>query len=196
MPEVMPPIDRQRVAAAIGGIWWLPLLKGALLLVLGLYALFQPGMTLSALALVIAAFLIAAGVLAIIAGVQGQVPSRGWVIGRGILEVLVGVFVFANPVLAAGLTTTIVVSILAISSILFGIMEIAAAIQDRNSIEGEGWLIFGGAMMVVFGVVLLLAPVSFGQFVVRIMGAFAILISISLILFAFRLRKVGQRLHE
>jgi uncharacterized membrane protein HdeD (DUF308 family) len=151
-------------------------------------------MTMGALAQVVGIFVIVDGVLSIVAGIMGDVPSRGWVIVRGVLEILVGAFVFANPLIVAGVTATFLVSVLAFSAILSGVLEIVAAVQDRKQIEGEGWLILGGAITVLFGVVLLISPLSFGLFMVRVLGAFAIFSGVSLIMFAFRLRRLGTKL--
>jgi uncharacterized membrane protein HdeD (DUF308 family) len=189
-------VPRQRVAEAIGSLWWLPLVRGIFLIVLGGYALFRPGMTIAALAQVIGIFLIADGILAILAGILGEVPSRVWTVVRGVLAILTGIFVFANPVLVAGITATAMLYMLAFTAIVLGGLEIFAAIRDRNEIEGEGWLILGGVLTIAFGVLLLMAPLSFGLMMVRILGIFAIISGISLIMFAFRLRGFGRQLKE
>ena len=164
------------------------------MLLLGGYALFRPGMTVSAFVQVIGVFVIVDGLFAVIAGITGDVPSGGWTILRGGLMVLAGAFVFANPVIIAGITATVLVTIVALLSVLSGVFEIVAAIQDRRRIEGELWLILSGTLSVVFGLLLLAAPLSFGLFVVRVMGAFAILSGITLIVYAFRLRGLGRSL--
>jgi len=194
MSEASSETPRDRVEDALGSLWWLPLIRGILLILLGGYALFRPGMTIGALAQVVGIFVIADGILSIVAGIMGDVPSRGWVIVRGVLEILVGAFVFANPLIVAGVTATFLVYVLAFSAILSGVLEIVATIQDRKQIEGEGWLILGGAITVLFGVVLLISPLSFGLFMVRVLGAFAIFSGVSLIVFAFRLRGLGKKL--
>ncbi|MDC0935143.1 HdeD family acid-resistance protein [Pirellulales bacterium] len=194
MSEASSETPRDRVAGALGSLWWLPLIRGILLFLLGGYALFRPGMTLGALAQVVGVFVIMDGILSIVAGIMGDVPSRGWVIVRGVLEILVGAFVFTNPLIVAGVTATFLVSVLAFSAILSGVLEIVAAIQDREQIEGEGWLILGGTITLLFGVVLLISPFSFGLFMVRVLGAFAIFSGVSLIVFAFRLRGLGKKL--
>ena len=194
MSEASSTTPRDRVAGALGSLWWLPLIRGILLFLLGGYALFRPGMTIGALAQVVGIFVIVDGILSIVAGIMGDVPSRGWVIVRGVLEILVGAFVFANPLIVAGVTATFLVYMVAFSAILSGVLEIVAAIQDRKQIEGEGWLILGGAMTVLFGVVLLISPLSFGLFMVRVLGVFAIFSGVSLIVFAFRLRRLGKKL--
>lgn len=193
VPENSPGLH---VAQALGRLWWLPLVRGILLLLLGAYALFRPGMTMVALTQVVGVFIVIDGILAVIAAAIGEVPSRGWVIVRGILEVLVGVFVFANPLIVAGITATVLIYALAFSSILFGVMEIVAAIQDRKQIQGEGWLILAGVLTVLFGIVLLAAPIAFGLFMVRVLGFFAIVSGIVLIVFAFRLRGLGKGLTD
>jgi uncharacterized membrane protein HdeD (DUF308 family) len=194
MSETTSAAPRERAAEAIGSLWWLPLVRGALLVVLGGYALSRPGMTVAVLAQVIAIFLIADGVFAVLAGILGDVPSRGWTIVRGALAILAGIFVFANPVLVAGITATALIYLLALTAIVSGILETFGAIRDRNQIEGEGWLILGGVFTVIFGVLLLIAPLSFGLLVVRILGIFAMISGISLIMFAFRLRGLGKQL--
>jgi uncharacterized membrane protein HdeD (DUF308 family) len=194
MSETTSAAPRERAAKAIGSLWWLPLVRGALLVVLGGYALSRPGMTVAVLAQVIAIFLIADGVFAVLAGILGDVPSRGWTIVRGALAILAGIFVFANPVLVAGITATALIYLLALTAIVSGILETFGAIRDRNQIEGEGWLILGGVFTVIFGVLLLIAPLSFGLLVVRILGIFAMISGISLIMFAFRLRGLGKQL--
>ena len=188
--------SREVVAAAIARLWWLPLLRGILLLLLGAYALFQPGMTIAVLAQVIGIFVIVEGLLCIVASIVGEVPSRFWLIVRGVVEILVGLFVFANPILVAGVTATILIYLLAFSAILSGVLEIVAAIQDRQRIQGEGWFILGGALTVLFGVVVLIAPLAFGLFMVRLLGVFAIIGGVSLMVFAFRLRRVGKLLQS
>ena len=174
----------------------MPLIRGILLFLLGGYALFRPGMTIGALVQVIGIFVVAEGVLTIVAGIFGQVPSRMWVIVRGAVEVLVGLFVVANPLLVSGITATVLLYILAFTSILSGVLEIVAAIKDRKEIEGESWLILGGALTVLFGVCVLMAPLSFGLFIVRVLGGVAIFSGASLIMFAFRLRGLGKRLQS
>lgn len=196
MIEAESSTPRQHVAEAIGRLWWLPLLRGILMLILGSYALFRPGMTVGAFVQVIGIFVIADGILAIVAGIVGEVPSRLWVIIRGVLEILVGLFVFANPFLVSGITATFLLYLIAFAAILGGILEIVAAIQDRKQIEGEGWLILGGALTVLFGVLILMAPLSFGLLIVRILGGFAIFAGVSLIVFAFRVRGLGKHLQS
>jgi uncharacterized membrane protein HdeD (DUF308 family) len=189
----VPHLDRPLITE-LASLWWLPLVRGILLLILGVYALLRPGMTLATFAQVAGFFLVFDGILAVIAGIAGKVPSRLWTIVRGVLAVLAGLFVFANPVLVAGLTTSIVVSVIGVLAIISGVLEIFAAIQDRKEIEGEGWLILGGVLLVLIGLALLATPALFGLAMVRVLGVLAIASSIATIVFAFRLKGLNSRL--
>ena len=196
MAEATPAQPRELVAEALSKLWWLPLLRGIMFIILGGYALTRPGMTANALAQVIGFIVIFDGIFLIVAGIIGEVPSRGWTIVRGLIEVLAGAFVLANSFLFTMVVGMTLVYMLAFASIMCGILEIFAAIQDRKQIEGEGWIILGGILSVIFGLILLSAPLSFGAFMVRVLGAFAIFSGVSMIFYAFRLRKLGKKLEE
>jgi uncharacterized membrane protein HdeD (DUF308 family) len=188
--------SRKQEAEAIGSLWWIPLLRGILLIIVGCYALFRPGMTAALLTQIVAVFVVLDGILAIIAGVLGETISRGWTIARGVLGILIGIFVFGHPVVVAGITATVVLYVIAFGAILMGILEIMAAIRDRHEFEGEGWLVLCGALAILFGVLLLVAPLTFGQLIVRILGAFAIVFGISSIVLAVRVRRFGRALES
>ena len=67
-------------------------------------------------------------------------------------------------------------------------IEIMAGIRDRKELDSPGWVIFGGGLAALFGVMILMAPLAFGLTMVRILGAFAIILGIFVIVIAFRLR--------
>ena len=187
---------RQQVLQSITDLWWLPLVRGVLLILLACYALFRPGMLVTTFAMVFGIFLIFDGILAIIAGVMGSVPSRFWTIVRGVAAIVLGLFAVGNAPIVAIVGVTTILILIAILAIALGGLEIYAAIRDRNEIEGEGWMILGGTLTVLFGVLLLLAPMQLGPLFIRILGVYAIFFGVSSILFAFRLRGLGKRVSQ
>ena len=169
-------------------------MRGGLLVILGIYALSSPGMTLLALTQVLGVFLLADGILAIIAGTMGWTESRFWTIARGVLAILIGLFVLAHPMVTGAIAAVTVVFVIAVQSIAGGVLEVVAAIRERKEIEGEGWLILGGVLSIVFGGILLMAPMASSLFLIRILGVFAIGFGAALTINAFRVRKLGKRL--
>lgn len=190
--DTVQPTERPLIAA-LSRLWWLPLIRGVMLVILGIYALMSPGLTIAALVQVMGFFLILDGLCAAVAGILGQVPSRGWTIARGAIAILIGGFVFAHPMLVAGVTAITIMYVVAFASIVSGIIEIVAAIQDRKQIEGEGWIILSGVLSVIFGILLLMQPLSFGLFMVRVLGVVAMILGITLLGFAIRLKGVAKR---
>ncbi len=179
-------------AQAIRSIWWVVLLRGFALLGIGLYALLSPGITLLAWAFVLGLFLLADGVLGIVAGIGGWTESRGWTIARGVLSLLVGGFAVGHPALFGVLAGLTVIVALAGWAFVGGILEIVVAIRERKAIEGEGWMILNGVFSVLFGLVLVLAPLLSLSIFIRVSGVFAILFGIVACWMAFRIRKLGK----
>jgi uncharacterized membrane protein HdeD (DUF308 family) len=185
---------RELLVRTLGDLWWVILLRGVLLLILGCYALFVPGITVTSLVFILGWYVIAEGILAIINGIMGRTPTRTWTIVRGGLAVLAGIFIVAHSFLVAGVTATTVMYLVGLAAIVLGILEIVGAVQDRKEIEGEGWLMLGGAMMIVLGVLLLIAPLRSGLLLVRILGVYAIIFGVSQIVLSFRARRLGRHL--
>ena len=192
-PDSASPLSpRNEILGAISKLWWLVLLRGIILVVLGFYALLAPGMTLVAFTQFLSFFLILDCVLALLAGIMGWTESRGWTIARGLLGILVGIFVFAHPFFVGQFAALVLVYIIAFQAIIAGGFEIAVAIKQRKQIEGEGWLIFSGILSIIFGLLLMIVPMFAAEFMIRLAGAFAILFGIIIAVTSFRMKSLGQ----
>jgi len=73
------------------------------------------------------------------------------------------------------------------------VMEIIVAIRERKEIRGEGWIILSGVFSILFGIVLVMAPLLSLALFIRVCGVFAILFGIMCIYSAFKLRSVKKR---
>ncbi len=186
--------SREAVAGLIFRLWWLILLRGILLVVVGVYAISRPDMTLLAWTQVLGVFVLADGVLAVVAGIMGWTVSRVWTIVRGALGILIGMFVLGHPILVGTITAMAVVFVIAFQLIAGGVLEVIVAIRERKEIQGEGWLILGGLLSIVFGGILLMAPLASSLTLIRVLGMFAICFGIALIFNSFRMRRLGKTL--
>ena len=68
------------------------------------------------------------------------------------------------------------------------IFEIIGAIQLRKEIDNEWMLILAGAMSVIFGLVVILLPGVGALALIWLIGAYAVVYGILLLVLAFRLR--------
>ena len=166
--------------------WWAFVLRGVVAILFGILAITRPGMTLEALVFVFAIWALLDGILALIHSVGAAQAGEPWwplVLG-GLLSVAAGLEALKWP----GITALALLLIIAYWSILRGILEIAAAVRLSHEIQGEGWLILGGIASVVFGVLLVLSPASGALAVVWLIGIYALIFGIALLMLGFRLK--------
>lgn len=191
---VQPGDRRAKLARAIGRVWWVILMRGVLLVVLGGCELFIPGLTLAAFAQLLAIFAIFEGVFALMTAALSEKRVKGWTLGRGVICILLGMLVLSFSRSFSLLVLTIIVCIFAVQVIVAGILEILVGLQHRREMQGEGWLILGGILSIIFGSMLLAAPAAWGLVLIRLIGVFVILFGAVMIRYALRARAYAQRL--
>src|SRR5205807_7263262 len=81
-------------------------------------------------------------------------------------------------------------------AVVTGALEIAAAIRLRRHISGEWLLALNGALSIVFGGLVLVAPVIGALAVVLLVGAYAFVSGLLLVALGFRLRGVARQSPE
>jgi uncharacterized membrane protein HdeD (DUF308 family) len=170
--------------------WWAVALRGLAALVFGVLTLMSPGISLAALVLLFAAFAVADGVLAIVAGFRHRRAGEKWLVVAlgGIAGIAAGVIAVLMP----AITVLVLVYVIAARAIVVGAMEVAAAIRLRKVIKGEWLMALGGVASIVFGVLIALFPGIGALAVVLWIGAFSIVIGAMLIGLGFRLRSWGR----
>jgi uncharacterized membrane protein HdeD (DUF308 family) len=174
---------------ALARNWWVLLLRGIIAILFGVATFVWPGITLITLVLLYGAFAFADGVLAIIAAIRGGVPAPRWWLA------LIGVFGIAAGVLTAvwpGITAVVLLLFIAFWAIASGIMQIVGAIKLRKEIDDEWLLIASGVLSVLFGCLLVFQPGAGALALVLVIGSFAILYGILLVMFSLRLRRFAE----
>ena len=167
--------------------WWLIVIRGLLAILFGLIAFFWPGLTWLVLILTFGVYAIVDGVFAMLAGlVSSKYAQRWWVfLLEGVVSLAAGVFAIARP----GLAGLALILVLAAWAIVTGILEIAAAIRLRREITNDWMLGFAGFLSIVLGVLLVFQPATGGLVVTLMIGAYALIFGILLVVLGFRLRK-------
>jgi uncharacterized membrane protein HdeD (DUF308 family) len=182
-----PAITPRPMLHALAKGWWLVLLRGILSVAFGILAFMWPGITLVSLVLLYGAFVLTDGVLALIGAFTGRLKPMPtwWLVLVGIAGIAAGIVTFMWP----GITAIILIMFIGAWAVVHGIFEIVGAIQLRKEIDNEWWLILGGALSVIFGLVVLFAPGAGALGLVWAIAAYAIAFGITWIMLAFRLRK-------
>lgn len=185
-----PPDFDLSLSSTLAHNWWVVAARGVLGLVIGLIAFLFPGPTLLSLVGLFGAFLIVDGLLAIVAAVRAAREDKRWgfLTFEGIAGIAAGLAAFAWP----GITVLVFVGLLAAWAIVSGVLELRAA-ADLAKDHGRWWLGLGGVVSIMFGIVLIAAPM-FGALVVTWwVGAYATVFGATLLVLAFKLRahKIG-----
>lgn len=174
-------------------------LRGVLLLVLGALSLAFPGPALFAFALVFVAYCFVDGVFAVISGVRGarHKDERWWtLILAGLLGIAVGVVFVLFPGLGTLAYALTAVALIAGWAVASGVLQIAAAWRLRRAIKGEWLLIASGALTVLLGIgllaLLIVSPAPTMLSVAWMIGIWALIAGIALLVLAFRLRRQGR----
>jgi uncharacterized membrane protein HdeD (DUF308 family) len=101
----------------------------------------------------------------------------------------VGIVAGPVAVLWPGLTTSGLVYVIAGWAVFTGVLKILTAILLRSRVD-NGWLLAGsGALSALFGIQLVVLADSDVPFLAPLIGGFAVVVGLALIVFAFRLRK-------
>ncbi len=174
--------------------WWAVAIRGVLGIVVGVIALLMPAATMLALVLLFAAYMVVDGIFAIVAAVRAAHRGDRW--GFLVLEGIVSVAAGALAVLWPGLTVLAFVLLVAAWAIVSGCLLLMAAV--RLDIGGSHWwMILGGGASVVYGVLLIVAPLIGALVLTWWFGAYAIVFGIALLVLALRLRarQLGRPQH-
>lgn len=168
---------------------WITGLRGALMIIAGLYAVFSPGAALVVLVIVGGALILIDGVLGIWSLTFGGGKSGNYWFDviRNVLSIILGVLILISPMMATLLTATFLIYLFAFQAIIVGLMEIVVIVRERDSYARIWPVLLSGAVYVIFGVALLFAPIIGALVMVVFGGVLAILFGVALLAFAWRL---------
>lgn len=168
--------------------WWAVALRGILAIVFGIVALVFPGITLVSLALVFGAYALVDGVSAIVAAFGSRGRDAVWYVLDGILGIAVGIATFLFP----GITAQALVFLIGLWAILTGIFEVIAGFE--LPIERDWLLVIAGIASIIFGVLVFANPVSGALTIAGLIGIYALVFGVSMVVFGIRLRGLRGKL--
>jgi uncharacterized membrane protein HdeD (DUF308 family) len=172
--------------SALAANWRVLALRGLAALLFGLVVLFWPGLVLAALTLFFGIYaLVDGGVVLVPVLRSSEQGARRWLpLAEGTVGVIAGLVALLWPGLTAGGLLYVIVG----WALLTGVLKIISAIVLRSQVE-NGWLLAGsGALSVLFGVALAALGGSNLPSLAPLIGVFALVVGLALIVFAFRVR--------
>jgi len=174
--------------------WWALALRGVLGMLFGVFTFVAPAAALAALVLLFGAYALVDGVFNIVAALRDARGDRGWwaLLLSGVAGVVAGLIAFAAP----AFTALVLLYVIAAWALVTGALEIATAIRLRRHITGEWLMALNGALSIVFGGLVMVAPVVGALALVLLVGAYAFVSGLLLVALGFRLRGVARQSTE
>ena len=163
-------------------------MRGIAAVLFGLAALFWPGLTLFVLIVFFGAYALVDGILAIVAGIRGSLGSRWLLLAEGVLGVLAGLVAFFWP----GMTALVLLFVISAWAIFTGLLKVVMAIAFRREVENAWLMGLSGALSILFGVILAVLPGAGLLSLVWLVGIYALIFGVALIVVGFRARGHGQ----
>jgi len=186
--------DSKQIQQFLSSVWWIVLLRGLAVLVLGLLLVSNPGSTLITIMIFLGAYWFIDGIFTIINSIKGGKTMEGWGWGifSGVLGVIAGLVVFVHPLATAIFTQVFLIYFLAFAAIVNGLSSIFTGIKLRKEIKNEWTIILGGLLTVIFGILLLSNPLFGSAFLLWLLGIIAIVGGIVIISLAFKVKNMGR----
>lgn len=182
----------ERIEKNVFKHWWVSLVVGIMGIVAGICCFATPASSLEILTDLFIAILIIGGIFNIVTAVLNAKWNFywGWDLARGILEILLGIWMFMLP---TPVITTTLVYIFGFWMLFNSILGICEACELSNiRLKGWGWLLACSILGLLCSFIFLMAPVYGGIFVLAYIGASFILYGIFRIVLAFQIKKYGM----
>jgi uncharacterized membrane protein HdeD (DUF308 family) len=166
--------------------WWLVVLRGILGILFGVLAFAWSQITWLTLIIMFGVYAIVDGIIAIVSGLsRARESSRWWVF---LVEGLIGIGAGIVALVWPGVTSLVLIYMIASWAVITGILEIAAAIRLRNEISNEWVLGLGGLISIGLGVLLFFQPAAGGLAIIWTIAAYALIFGVLLVILGLRLR--------
>ena len=172
--------------------WRLIMLRAFAALAFGLLTLAWPGLTVLVLVVMFGAYALVDGAFTLVDVARDRPATRahrGWLIFDGVLGVLAGLITFVWP----GITALALLFVIAAWAIVTGALRIRAAIAVRDEVP-HVWLFgLGGALSIVFGILLVITPGAGVLVITWLVGWFALVTAAMLFVHGWHMRTLQHR---
>jgi len=162
-------------------------LRGLFAVALGVLVFTKPVWTLGVVMMAFSLYVLVEGASNLFAAMMGwrHRDDRWVLLLEGLVAIGVGIITLRTP----ALTAVLLVFLIAAWALITGILKIIEAVRLRREIPGEPWLMLGGVASVLFALVVMMRPLAGALAMVRVIGAFALILGMSEVMLAFKVRR-------
>ncbi len=141
--------------------WWLLLIAGLLLFLLGIVVFLYPAQSYVGMAVLFGWGILLAGLLEVMLSTSNRhyITGRGWMLAGGIIELLLGILLISNEALSATTLPIFLGFWLLMRS--FGAIGLSGDMHTLG-IPGSGWTLTWGILLLLSSIWILMQPIVFG----------------------------------
>jgi uncharacterized membrane protein HdeD (DUF308 family) len=164
-------------------------LRGALMLLAGLYAIIWPSEALTVLVLAGGILLLVDGALGLWSLTFGGGKSGNYwfdVVSNA-LSLILGILILISPLIATVLTVTLLASLVGIAALVVGVMQIVVITREREHYARIWPVVLSGVSYVLLGLVFLFFPLIASATAVVFGGVLLVIFAFGLFGWAWRL---------
>ena len=148
--------------------WWVFVLRGVLFILLSIYVFLSPTSAYLALSFLFGLVILLAGIAELLHAYQNRGQgNRGWHLFIGLIEIILGLVLMSH--LAASM------DVLRVTIGIYFLFRGVSILNFRALARGSWWVILGGLIVLLFGILVLVNP-AFGAVTVIIWTGMAFLV--------------------
>ncbi len=169
--------------------WYIPLVVGILLIILGIYTLATPLASYLTLATIFSMYFLFSGLMEIIFAInnKNEVEGWGWYLAGGILNALFGCILLGNPAISMATLPLV----LGFYSLFKSFQLLSVSLDMKNyGIKNWGWITTFSVLGILFSFVLIWNPIFAGLTLVYWTGFAIISAGLASIVLSFQLKRL------
>ena len=175
--------------------WWTSLLLGIVYIIVALWLMFSPLSSYVALSIVFSISMLISGILEIIFSLSNRkgVPSWGWYLASGIIDLILGIYLMAN----IGLSMAVLPFIVAFWLMFRGFASTGYAMDlKRYGTRNWGWYMAFGVLAILCSIGIIWQPGLGALSLVYMIAYTLLIIGIFRVMLSFELKSLHKRNKE
>ena len=172
--------------------WYLPLIMGIVLMIMGLWVFGTPVASYIALSIIFAVTFFVTGILEIVHAVENrkEMEQWGWSLAGGVLDLILGILLMAQ----VEVSMLVLAFVVGFGVLFRSIFAIGHAIESKKrQFKGWGYLLFLGILGLIFSFILIWNPIFAGLTIVFYTGMAFVMVGLFQIILSLGLRSLKKR---
>lgn len=176
--------------------WWISLIVGVLSIITGICCFATPASSFAVMTTFFMAMFFVSGIFNTVSAATNRNwnDNWGWDLARGIIEILLGIWLFMLPLPLVSTTLVYVFGFLMLFHSITGICE--SCELSKIPIRGWGWLLGCSILSLICSFIYLVTPIYGGIFILVFIGISFILYGIFRIILSFKFRKFNKSIND